>query len=134
MTQKLIPIGTVKEVVSDNYGTYRTVMVAHLDLRRLRDADEFMRWVNKYHPKTYFVGYGWEVVSPSIDDGTMQIYLPLAALNVDWKSKNPDCLYMRNMKGRRVKGLPIGVDEKQFVKWVGASAPALTDFLSHSSL
>lgn len=134
MLQKLIPIGTIKEVVSDNYGTYKTVMAAHIDLRLLKGPDDFMRWTEKYHPKTFFMAYGWEASDALADKGIIQIYLPLDALNVDWKSKNPDCLYMRNMKGRRVKGLPIGIDEKKFVKWIGASAAVLTDFLDHSRL
>ena len=134
MPQNLIPIGTVKEVVSDYYGTYKTVMAAHLDLRRFKDAGEFMRWMDKYHPKTFFMAYGWEVADPLEDTGIVQIYLPLDAFNVDWESKNPNCLYMRNMKGRRVKGLPIGIDEKKFVKWIGASTAVLADFLSQSSL
>lgn len=116
-------IGFITTTTSHNYGTYNLVCVAQINWRKFT-PEQYVEWCDKYHPANYFRAYGWMCDAPDTaaeDLEPMKFSIPLEVENSDWKQQNADCLYLQNMKGRRVKGLPIAVPTKVYNKWVEAS-------------
>ena len=100
-------IGTTREVRSDRYGTYQSVLVARIDWMKFKDPTEFCAWTEKFHPRRYFVSYGWSDIDEHQHSMKMSVYLPLEVMNREWRYQNRGCLYLqeatRPSKSRRTR-------------------------------
>lgn len=133
MTRTLDPIGTIRTVTSERYGTYNSVLVAHIDWMKFKDPTEFCTWTEKFHPRRYFVSYGWDRLDEDQRATVMSVYIPLEAMNREWIFQNRECLFLKEAS-RRPKQLPIGITTKSYRKWIEKSREHLIEFLDPEAL
>lgn len=132
MNEQIIPIGKVIQKTSENYGTYNLVLVARVNWRKFKTQAEFTKWMDKFHPRHFFMAYATEKSDEESLSNVMHVYIPLDRANTDWVRENPNCEYLVRSKaaGRRVRSLPIGIPDKQLKKWIEASLPYLDEVIS----
>ncbi len=125
--EHLVPVGTLRTVTSDTYGTYTMRCVANIDWFPGIDADQYFKWAAKHHPKHFASAY--MMVSdpdPNVDSRYSSLFVPLESDNEQWYQSNRNCTFLKQVKRRRK--LPVALTEKELNKFLNASTFMFVDF------
>lgn len=128
----LQPVGTVKHVNSDTYGTYVMTCIANISWFKHRGADDFMKWSAKYHPtrQGWAMGYG-ETPNNTEEFTHLSLFVALSSQNKEWASENPNCKYMQDMScldpKKKIKSLPVGASDRDIARWLDNSRNYILD-------
>lgn len=117
----LVPVGTIKTVDSDNYGTYRMRCIANV---AWYDRSVDGETISKYHPKHWAGSYHIVSDNTALDSAYSSIFVALDEDNKDWYRNNRDCEYVKET-GRRVKKLPVTSRVKDVKKFLEKYKPCL---------
>ena len=117
----LVPVGNLKLVKSDQYGTYKMKCVANLDLFAPDiTTSEYQTWANKFHPKNLGIGYKIVTSEGSQEDRYVSVLFAMEDDNKDWYTNNKDSKYVQQVKKRT--SLPIACSNKLLQKFLQGSA------------
>jgi len=90
-----------RQIDSDTYGSYTQTYVGTISIGhalKSKSIEEVSEWLDKYHPKNYFVAWGW---GPNpINEHTFEVWVPIKEDNLD---------------------LPIGRTQKEVNIWIDKS-------------
>lgn len=117
----------IESVESEQYGTYNQECIGVLDFPLMADTldvDEWFSWTEKFHPKSYrgFSAWGLKHLAngpkPEFVERGYNIYavmVPTDRVNPDWSAEGTN--YQRQMRGRKIKQLPIAASPQAVLKW-----------------